>query len=155
MSSARMAREDIRVMRAQALCDHMVSASTSARMKRIRQRDTAPELEVRRALTALGVRYRLCPSDLPGRPDLANKSRRWALFVHGCFWHHHQGCRLATIPKSNREFWIEKLSGNRRRDTSKVHALEALGYRVFVVWQCEIADSTALSRLGSILRRRR
>ena len=133
--------------------DTMVTPSTSARMKRIRQRDTAPELAVRRALTDLGVRYRLCPIDLPGRPDLANRSKRWAVFVHGCFWHHHRGCRLATIPKSNRKFWIEKLAGNARRDAAKTQALQALGFRVFVVWECELVDGASLSRLGSILQR--
>jgi DNA mismatch endonuclease, patch repair protein len=122
-------------------------------MKRIRQRDTAPELEVRRGLAELGLRYRLCPSDLPGRPDLANKSKRWAIFVHGCFWHGHRGCRLATVPKSNRQFWIEKLAANARRDRAKTRALEAIGFRVFVVWQCELSDRAVLSRLGSILRR--
>jgi DNA mismatch endonuclease (patch repair protein) len=122
-------------------------------MRRVRQRDTAPELAVRRQLSKLGVRYRICPRDLPGRPDLANKTRRWAVFVHGCFWHHHARCRLATVPASNRAFWTTKFEANRSRDARKVKALQSLGFRVFVVWQCQLSTPLAVTRLASILRR--
>jgi DNA mismatch endonuclease (patch repair protein) len=125
------------------------AAETTRRMRAVRQRDTAPELEVRRRLHALGVRYRVCPRDLPGRPDLANRAKGWALFVHGCFWHGHD-CRLGTKPKANAEWWRAKIAANRERDERKKAALEALGLRVFVVWQCELdrlTDEALLSRL--------
>ena len=116
------------------------NAATTARMKAIRQRGTEPELRVRRLLSCAGLHYRICPADLPGRPDLANKSMRWALFVHGCFWHAHPNCRLATVPKTNRAFWVEKLTANRARDATKAQALRKLGYKVVTVWQCELDD---------------
>ncbi len=116
----------------------VVDEATSRRMAGIRQRHTLPELLVRQALSALGLRYRLANRDLPGSPDLANRSRRWALFVHGCFWHAHMDCRLATMPKRNRPFWEAKFAANRRRDRAKERALRRLGFRVFVVWQCEL-----------------
>jgi DNA mismatch endonuclease (patch repair protein) len=128
-------------------------------MKAVRQSGTAPELRVRRLLTNAGLRYRICPDDLPGRPDLANKSRHWALFVHGCFWHAHPNCRLATVPKTNRAFWIEKLTANRARDATKARALRKLGYKVVTVWQCELDDpklpQTLPRRLTSSSTRRR
>jgi DNA mismatch endonuclease (patch repair protein) len=128
-------------------------AATSTRMQAIRQKGTEPELRVRRLLTRAGLRYRICPADLPGRPDLANKSKRWAVFVHGCFWHAHPNCRLATVPKMNRAFWIEKLTANRARDATKAQALRKLGYKVVTVWQCELDDprlpQTLVRRLTS------
>lgn len=124
-------------------------------MRHIRQRDTAPELALRRVLHADGIRFRVCPSDLPGRPDLANKRRRWAVFVHGCFWHGHEGCPKATVPKTNAAFWVEKLNGNRARDERKQHALEELGYLVLTVWECELRDPAGLSRLTRTLARRK
>jgi DNA mismatch endonuclease (patch repair protein) len=115
-------------------------------MKTVRQRDTKPEIAVRRLLWSAGARFRTCPRDLPGRPDIANKGARWAVFVHGCFWHGHRGCKLATVPQSNRAFWQEKLASNRRRDARKALALRRLGFLVFVVWQCELRNPDALVR---------
>jgi DNA mismatch endonuclease (patch repair protein) len=115
-------------------------------MEAVRQRDTKPEVEVRRLLWKAGARFRLCPRDLPGTPDIVNKTAQWAVFVHGCFWHGHRNCKLATVPKSNSVFWQEKLASNRRRDARKALALRRLGYRVFVVWQCELRDPDALIR---------
>jgi DNA mismatch endonuclease (patch repair protein) len=114
-------------------------AATSQRLSRIRQHGTEPELVVRRVLTKMGVRYRTKNRDLPGSPDLANRRRRWAIFVHGCYWHHHESCRRATIPKNNRDFWIEKFMANRRRDEQAVLALQDRGFRVLVLWECQIA----------------
>lgn len=128
--------------------------ASSDRMKRVRQRDTAPERALRRLLHAAGLRFRVCPRDLPGRPDVANKSRRWAIFVHGCFWHGHLGCKLATVPKTNSAFWIAKLEGNRLRDARKVEALRKLGYKVATVWQCELRDPRLVPRLLLLTRRR-
>lgn len=124
------------------------------RMKRIRQRDTEPELLLRKHLTAWGVRYRICPQSLPGRPDVANSARRWAVFVHGCFWHGHRGCGLATLPKTNTEFWRAKLSANRTRDRRKRLALEAMGFYVVEVWQCQLRDLRVLRRIRDRLGRR-
>ncbi|WP_408890296.1 very short patch repair endonuclease [Myxococcus faecalis] len=118
----------------------------SRRMKAVRRRDTEPEVEVRRILWKAGARFRLCPQDLPGTPDIANKSARWVVFVHGCFWHGHRNCKLATTPKSNSAFWEAKLAANRRRDARKALALRRLGYRVLVVWQCALRDPAALVR---------
>ena len=112
-------------------------AATSARLAKVRQRDTAPELLVRRALTAIGMRYTTHNRDLPGTPDLANRSRRWALFVHGCYWHRHKGCRLATVPKTNTAFWLTKFEQNVGRDAAVEAELRRLGYVVQIIWQCE------------------
>jgi DNA mismatch endonuclease (patch repair protein) len=122
------------------------SEEVSRRMKAVRRRDTKPEMEARRLLWEAGARFRLCPQDLPGTPDIANKSARWAVFVNGCFWHGHRNCARATLPKSNRPFWEEKLAANRRRDARKALALRHLGYQVLVVWQCELHDPDALLR---------
>lgn len=113
-------------------------ASTSARMARVRREGTAPELLMRRALTALGLRYTINNRDLAGSPDLANRSRRWAAFVHGCYWHRHMGCRFATTPKRNSAFWLAKFARNIQRDHAAVEQLRRAGYRVTVVWQCEL-----------------
>lgn len=115
-------------------------------MKAVRQRDTAPEKAVRILLHRLGARYRICPSDLPGRPDIANKARRWCVFVHGCFWHGHASCPRARLPKTNHRWWREKIAANRARDAHKEKALRALGFRVDVVWQCELDHEPRLAR---------
>jgi DNA (cytosine-5)-methyltransferase 1 len=124
----------------------VVAPETSARMKRVRQYDTAPELAVRRILTAMGVSYRTCARDLPGNPDVVNRKAGWALFVHGCFWHGHAGCRLFTVPKTNKRFWSEKVASNRKRDARKARALRARGFRVITVWQCETQRPEHLAR---------
>jgi DNA mismatch endonuclease (patch repair protein) len=134
-------------------------AETSRRMSRIRQRSTRPELAVRLVLAAAGIRYRCNCRSLPGSPDIANKSRRWAIFVHGCFWHGHHGCSKATVPKRNRKQWLQKLRENRQRDERKALALREAGFRVVVVWECEARQLTAAgggaasTELASLLRR--
>lgn len=130
------------------------SLDVHERMRRIRQRDTEPEMLLRKQLTSWGIRYRVCPQSLPGRPDIANVTRRWAVFVHGCFWHGHRGCGLATLPKTNREFWRAKLSANRARDRTKRLALEAMGFHVVEVWQCQLGDLRLLRTIRDRLRRR-
>jgi DNA mismatch endonuclease (patch repair protein) len=119
-------------------------------MKRVRRRGTPAERTVAHLCREIGLAYRLNVGDLPGSPDLANKSARWAIFVNGCFWHYHKNCRLAKIPARNREFWSAKLAGNRERDARKIRALRARGFRVAVVWQCETKD---LQRLRARLQR--
>nr|WP_255346545.1 very short patch repair endonuclease [Asticcacaulis sp. AC460] len=108
-------------------------------MSRIRGRDTKPEMRVRKALHAAGLRYRLHARELPGKPDMVFRSRRMALFVHGCFWHQHPdpSCKLARMPKSRLEFWRPKLEGNRVRDEKTRAALESSGWTVLEVWECE------------------
>ena len=115
-------------------------------MARIRSKNTKPEILVRSALHALGLRFRNHVDDLPGKPDIANKTHKWAIFVHGCFWHSHAGCKLASSPKSNAGYWADKLARNQARDTEKITALESQGYRVLVVWECEVRDGDRLRR---------
>lgn len=123
----------------------VVDDATSARMALVRQRGTQPEQVVRRALVALGHRFRLANRDLPGSPDIANRARRWAVFVHGCFWHRH-GCKATTTPTRNREFWEAKFQRNVARDRRSIEALEASGYSVVVLWECDIKRDPALVR---------
>jgi DNA mismatch endonuclease (patch repair protein) len=108
-------------------------------MARVRGRDTKPEMRVRRALHAAGLRFRLHAKGLPGRPDLILPSRRVAVFVHGCFWHRHPDpeCKLARLPKSWLDFWLPKLKGKRARDERVKVELEGLGWTVVEVWECQ------------------
>ena len=121
-------------------------------MARVRGRDTRPELVVRRLLHGMGFRYRLHAKELPGRPDIVFRGRRLAIFVQGCFWHRHPDpeCRLARLPKSRLDFWLPKLEGNRARDIANVERLESAGWRVLLVWECELKD---WEQLGNRLRR--
>jgi DNA mismatch endonuclease (patch repair protein) len=118
----------------------------SQMMARIRSENTRPEILTRAAVHALGFRFRKHVSSLPGKPDLANKTRRWAIFVHGCFWHSHRGCKLASDPKSNRQYWGEKLKRNKARDADKIATLRALGFKVLVVWECDVRDGSRLNK---------
>ncbi|XBY45108.1 very short patch repair endonuclease [Methyloraptor flagellatus] len=118
----------------------------SALMARVRQRGTAPELAVAAILRSLGLAYRLNVRSLPGSPDFANKHRRWAIFVMGCYWHHHTACRSATVPKTNEAFWRGKFAANRLRDARAVRSLRAAGYRVLLVWECEVDAPDDLRR---------
>lgn len=124
--------------------DTLTPEQRSERMGKVRGRDTKPELAVRRRLHAMGYRYRLHDKKLPGSPDLVFAGRRKALFVHGCFWHMHEGCALARMPKSRLEFWRPKLEGNRARDAAKARQLRDLGWDVMTVWECEMRDMDAL-----------
>lgn len=117
----------------------VVDAATRSRMMSgIRSKDTKPEILVRRYLHGRGFRYRLHVRDLPGSPDLVLPKHRVAILVHGCFWHRHQGCRYATTPANNAEHWRRKFDGNVERDQRKMKALEAAGWRVIVVWECDL-----------------
>jgi DNA mismatch endonuclease (patch repair protein) len=114
-------------------------------MSRIKSRDTKPELLVRSILHGLGCRFRLKPIRLPGRPDVVLTRHSTAVFVHGCFWHRHAGCRFAYRPKSNVDFWTEKFRQNVKRDSRNRRELRRLGWRVLVVWECEVARRVALT----------
>jgi DNA mismatch endonuclease (patch repair protein) len=124
----------------------------SAVMRRVKGRDTAPERLVRRMLWRLGGRYRLNRADLPGKPDIVLPRRKLAIFVHGCFWHGHDCARGARVPKANRDYWTGKIGKNRARDIDARARLEALGWRVETIWECELRDTAALeARLAGLL----
>lgn len=127
----------------------------SAIMARVRSRDTRPELIVRSYLHQNGLRFRLAPAGLPGSPDIVLPVRRTVVFVHGCFWHRHEGCSRATMPKTRRGFWAEKFDRNVARDADAAAALRRLGWHVFVVWECETRDERRLKRLVALIRRRK
>ena len=121
-------------------------------MASVKSKGTAPEMMVRRALHRMGYRYRLHRADLPGRPDLVFSSKRKVVFVNGCFWHQHPGCKRASIPVSNREFWIEKLSKNVSRDSSNLALLRSACWDAETVWECELRDLEAVkTRLRDFL----
>ncbi len=130
--------------------------TTSRRLSRFGHETSRPELVVRRFLHQAGLRFRTSNRDLPGSPDVANRSRKWAVFVHGCYWHHHRGCRRATVPTRNRAFWLAKFRDNRRRDRRVVAELERDGFTVAVLWECEVGRPEVLRRgLAAVLRRAR
>lgn len=138
------------------MVDSLSPTERSERMSRIRSKDTAPEVALRRALHALGFRFRLHRKDLPGRPDIVLPRHRVVIFVHGCFWHRHVGCGIATTPKSNTAFWVEKFERNVARDVRSIERLEAQGWRVIVVWECELGSrrkaADAALRIGCEVR---
>lgn len=121
----------------------------SRTMRAVRSRDTGPEMRVRRALHAAGLRYRLHDAALPGKPDLVFSSRHVALFVHGCFWHQHGGCKAATRPQSHLDYWTRKLNRNVERDARQRAELEALGWTVKIIWECETRSPAAVSTLAA------
>lgn len=137
-------------MSARAARPEPVDEARRELMRRVRRSRTAAEELVAAALRRLGVRYRRNVKGLPGSPDFANLRRGFAIFVNGCFWHHHRGCRLATVPRHNREFWLAKFRDNRRRDARKIRELRRRGLKVLLLWQCEAEDP---GRLETRLRR--
>ncbi len=124
----------------------------SAVMRRVKGRDTSPELAVRRILRTAGIGYRLGGLGLPGKPDVTMKGRRLALFVHGCFWHGHDCPRGARPPKANAEYWTAKIARNRARDDRTASELEAAGWRVLTIWECELRRPDAAERLVAAVR---
>jgi len=136
--------------------DIVSKAKRSEMMRAVRQRGTTAERAVQVVLRDLGARYRVNHAGLPGHPDFANRSRGWAIFVHGCFWHGHRHCRKTKggargrVPASNSAAWESKLEANRERDARKERALRDLGLRVLTIWECELRDSTKLQ--GKIAR---
>ncbi len=134
------------------MTDVFTPEKRSAVMRRVKGRDTSPELKVRRALTALGARYRLNRKDLPGSPDIVMAGRRLAIFVHGCFWHGHDCARGSRVPKANREYWTAKVARNVARDARAAADLAAAGWRVETIWECDLKDAAALTaRLQGLL----
>lgn len=129
--------------------DTLTASERSARMAKVRHRDSKPEMLVRRLVHSVGFRYRLHDRRLPGSPDLVFRRLRKVIFVHGCFWHRHPDptCKLARMPKSRLDFWRPKLQGNRQRDVRHQAELQALGWRFLVVWECEMRDKEQLQNM--------
>lgn len=130
-----------------------VDPQRSALMARIRSKQTQPELIVRRALHNMGFRFRLHRRDLPGKPDIILPKYKLAIFVHGCFWHQHPDCKLASRPKTRGEYWGPKLASNVARDQRHARALEELGWRVETVWECETRDTERLDKVLDVISR--
>lgn len=134
------------------MVDTLTKQERSERMGRVKGANTKPEMVVRRLVHAMGYRYRLHARELPGKPDIVFRSRKKVIFVHGCFWHRHRECKLARIPKSRLDFWVPKLEGNRERDIKNQEVLERMGWRVLVIWECEIGDRVELgNKIGAFL----
>ena len=125
--------------------DRLTPAQRSENMSRIRGRNTSPEIHLQYRLKALGFRFRIHADDLPGTPDIVFRSRRAVIFLHGCFWHRHN-CGLAYNPKTRRRFWSKKFQRNVERDKFVIRSLKADGWRVKVVWECELRDGDRLNR---------
>jgi DNA mismatch endonuclease (patch repair protein) len=130
------------------MADRLTPEARSRNMARIRSRDTKPELRLRAALFARGLRYRLCRRDLPGQPDIVFPRGRLAIQVRGCFWHQHEGCRHARTPESNRDYWIPKLRKTVARDAKNDVALRALGWGLRVVWECDMRTDEAVGNIA-------
>lgn len=122
-----------------------VDPKRSYLMSRVKGKNTRPELSIRRLAYSLGLRFRLHRRDLPGTPDLVFPRWKLALFMHGCYWHRHIGCKLCTTPKTRVEFWSAKFASNVDRDRQNVAELERQGWRVLIVWQCELRDPEAVT----------
>lgn len=129
------------------MADTLSPQERSKRMSLIRGTGSAPEMKLRRLVHGIGFRYRLHVKELPGKPDLVFPSRRAVIFMHGCFWHRHKGCKLARLPKSKLDFWKPKLEENRKRDLRNQRRLRDLGWRVLVVWECQMVDADRVSAL--------
>lgn len=126
--------------------DSLSPEHRSWNMSRIRSTNTKPELRVRSLLHRMGFRFRLHRNDLPGKPDIILPRLKTVIFVHGCYWHRHPGCKFAYEPKTRVEFWTAKFADNVERDKRNRDALDALGWRVIVIWECEISDLISLER---------
>lgn len=134
--------------------DHLSPELRTRHMRGIRRQHTKPELVVRRLAHAMGFRFRLHRKDLPGSPDLVFPRYRKAIFVHGCFWHGHEGCRYGTVPKTRTEWWLAKLANNRSRDARAVERLSDLAWTSMTIWECETRRPEGLSeRIAAFIER--
>lgn len=133
--------------------DNLTPDDRRRAMQAVKSRNTRPEMIVRKRAHTLGLRFRLHRKDLPGTPDLAFPKYRVAMFVHGCFWHGHTGCRRSAAPSSNADFWADKLSRNKARDQAAVNLLTALGWQPLIIWECEVKSGELLdAKLASVRR---
>jgi len=135
------------------MTDHLSPEKRSTNMSRIRGKDTVPELTVRKLLHGLGFRFRLHRRDIPGNPDVILSKYRTVVFVHGCYWHRHEKCgRGRSVPSTNRDFWLAKFKKNTERDAEVASLLAAAGWRVLVVWECEIKPKKRAALEARLLR---
>lgn len=132
--------------------DRISKEARSRNMSKIKSKDTKPEIEVRKLLHSMGYRFRVNKKELPGKPDIWLRKYNTAIFVHGCFWHRHEGCKYAYTPKSRVEFWLEKFKQNVERDNRTLKELQSLGIRVLIIWECEVFSSN--DRNHEILKRK-
>lgn len=137
------------------MVDTVDALARSRIMSRIRGKNTKPEMAVRRFLYAAGLRYRLHQKNLVGSPDIVLAKFKTAVFVHGCFWHHHTGCKAAGIPKTNIEFWECKMIRNKERDATNIQKLRSLGWYVIVIWECETRKIDRLDEIVNEIRQQR
>lgn len=135
------------------MVDFLTPEGRSERMSRIRSANTTPELTLRRQLHALGFRFRLGGGGLPGKPDIVLPKYRTVVFVNGCFWHRHEGCTIATTPKSNTQFWVDKFSRNVERDRRVMRQLCEMGWHVLTAWECELKSRSKAEGTASRLAR--
>lgn len=135
------------------MADKISPERRSLNMAAIKSRNTKPEVAVRKLLHASGFRFRLHRKDLPGRPDIVLPRYKTAVFVHGCFWHQHEGCKLASKPSSRQEYWKAKFDRNAERDNNSLRALTELGWQVVVIWECEVRKNAdeVVQRLAKLL----
>lgn len=129
------------------MVDKLTPEERSKNMGNIRSKDTSPEIIVRKLTHSLGYRYRLHRKDLPGKPDIVFSNRKKIIFIHGCFWHQHDdpSCKIARIPKSRTEYWVPKLQRNIERDREHQAQLLSMGWRMLVIWECEVKDLEKLT----------
>lgn len=134
------------------MSDHLTPKQRHKCMASIRSKNTKPEVKLRKELFKLGYRYRLNVNSLPGKPDIVLPKYRTCIFVNGCFWHGHKGCSKFVMPKTRTDFWTEKITNNRERDLRDYQALESKGWRVIVVWECEMEKSSFVGTIESVCR---
>ena len=126
--------------------DHLTKSKRSENMSRIKNKNTTPEIAVRKTLHSMGYRYRLHSASVYGKPDIVIKTKRKAVFVHGCFWHRHNNCNLATKPKTNTSYWEKKFQTNIARDKKVQERLDKENWKFLIIWECEIKDKTELKK---------
>ena len=129
------------------MVDHLLPDQRSWNMRRIRSKDTKPELIVRSQLHSLGFRFRLHSNKLQGKPDIVLKKYKTVIFCHGCFWHQHPGCKKATFPKTNKEYWKKKFARNKTRFDEVKNDLISLGWKVLIIWECQTKHTDNLKKL--------
>lgn len=132
------------------MTDRLTPSQRSWNMSQIHSKNTGTEMKVRSLLHSMGYRYRLHRKDLPGKPDVVLPKYKTVMFVHGCFWHRHEGCKITTTPKTNTEFWEEKFARNVERDIERQNKLAEMGWKVIIVWQCELKDLNSLAKRISV-----
>lgn len=128
------------------MTDHLTTEKRSWNMRQVRNKNTAPEILTRSLMHAMGLRFRLHRKNLPGCPDIVLAKYRTVVFVHGCYWHRHPGCKYASTPKTNTAFWLSKFTQNSNRDTENSRKLKSLGWNVLIIWQCETKDIEKLKK---------